>query len=163
MWSDGLWLKDTTYTNESLIGKNRVHPEFPGPSFWHFKKTRAAFRRFAGELVIANPKLLGIKQIGHDLDKAQCQGMKDILVSASSMWCIQHVKQRDAMQLENICSAGDKRRILADIYGSQNDILLQSRLADADDEDDFNIKLSSVKDIWEDIAPGFWDWFVKNH
>ena len=66
--------------------------------------------------MIANPKLLGIKKIGHDLDKAQYQGMKDIFASASSMWCTQHVKQRDAMQLENICSAGDKRRILADIY-----------------------------------------------
>ena len=41
--------------------------------------------------------------------------------------------------------------------------MLQSGLADADDEGDFNVKLSSVKDIWEDIAPGFWDWFVKNH
>ena len=41
--------------------------------------------------------------------------------------------------------------------------MLQSGLADADDEDDFNVKLSSVKDIWEDIAPGYWDWFVKNH
>ena len=37
---DGLWLTDTTYLNESLINESKKHPEFPGPSFWHFKKSR---------------------------------------------------------------------------------------------------------------------------
>ena len=67
---DGLWLTDTTYTNESSINQSNKHHEFPGPSFWHFKKSREGNRRFAGELAIAKPKLLGIKKIGHDLDKA---------------------------------------------------------------------------------------------
>ena len=69
-WVDGLWLTDTTYVNQSLINQSNQHPEFPGPSFWHFKKSRESYRRFAGELTIAKPELLGIKKIGHDLDKA---------------------------------------------------------------------------------------------
>ena len=32
---EGLWLTDTTYTNEALIDLKGKNPEFPGPSFWH--------------------------------------------------------------------------------------------------------------------------------
>lgn len=49
---DGLWLTDTTYTNEPLINLNGKHPEFPGPTFWHFQKTRESYSHFAGELII---------------------------------------------------------------------------------------------------------------
>ena len=37
---EGLWLTDTTYTNEALIDLKGKNPEFPGPSFWQFRKTR---------------------------------------------------------------------------------------------------------------------------
>ena len=52
--------------------------------------------------------------------------------------------------------------IMADIYGSQNDVLLQSGLADADDEEDFDVKLDSLKRVWEQKAPTFHEWFRKN-
>ena len=84
---DGLWLTDTTYANESLINQSNKHPEFPGPSFWHFKKSRESYRRFAGELTIAKPELLGMKKIGHDLDKAIAGGMTDIFRDADNVWC----------------------------------------------------------------------------
>ena len=70
----GLWLTDTTYKNEALIDLKGKHPEFPGPSFSHFRKTRESYRRFAGELVLWKPELLGLKKIGHDLDKAISNG-----------------------------------------------------------------------------------------
>ena len=95
--ADDLWLTDTTHTNESLIGIMNFQDLVFGIS----KKTRAAFRFFAGELVIANPKLLGIKTIGRDLDKAQGMSRNEGYIRFS-------FKQTDAMQLENICSAGDK-------------------------------------------------------
>ena len=53
-------------------------------------------------------------------------------------------------------------RILADIYGTQNEILLQNGLADSLDEEDFTTKLESLKDIWEEITPGFHEWFTTN-
>ena len=55
-----------------------THPEFAGPSFWHFRKDRKAFRRFASELVVERPLLLQLPIIGHDLDKAQILGFHDI-------------------------------------------------------------------------------------
>ena len=33
--------------------------------------------------------------------------------------------------------------------------------AEALDEDDFNVKLQSLKDRWESLCPGFFDWFKK--
>ena len=83
---DGLWLTDTTYTNEALINLNGKHPEFPGPSFWHFRKTRESYRRFAAELVIEKPQLLGLKEIGHDLDKALSNGFSDIFKDAKKLF-----------------------------------------------------------------------------
>ena len=52
--------------------------------------------------------------------------------------------------------------ILADIYGTQSGIFLQSGLADADDAVDFDTKLESLKRVWEFKIPGFHPWFVKN-
>lgn len=49
---DGLWLTDTTYTNEALLNSQGIHPGFPGPSMWHFRKNRQCYRRLAAELVI---------------------------------------------------------------------------------------------------------------
>lgn len=44
---------------------------------------------------------------------------------------------------------------MADIYGSQSDVLLQTELADAEDEDDFEVKLDSLKIVWEKNSPWF--------
>ena len=117
---DGLWLTDTTYTNEVLINLNGKHPEFPGPSFWHFRKTREGYRRFAGELIIGKPELLGLKKIGHDLDKALSNGFTVIFQDAKTLYCTQHMQERDAFKLQSLgCNQRSKASIMADIYGSQ--------------------------------------------
>ena len=51
------------------------NPEFPGSSFWHFKRTRETYRRFVGELLIYEPLLINLQKIGHDLDKGLAEGM----------------------------------------------------------------------------------------
>ena len=51
---------------------------------------------------------------------------------------------------------------MADIYGLQNEVLLQSGLADAEDESDFDAKLESLRATWEDLVPGFHRWFTCN-
>ena len=51
---------------------------------------------------------------------------------------------------------------MADIYGSQNEVLLQEGLADTINKDDFKAKLASLKPAWEIIAPGFYCWFQDN-
>ena len=51
---------------------------------------------------------------------------------------------------------------MSDIYGTQDAVLLQNGLADAEDECDFDAKLDSLKPVWEEIAPGFHHWFKSN-
>ena len=48
---------------------------------------------------------------------------------------------------------------MADIYGRNDAILKELGLASAEDEVDFKIKVTSLEDKWEQLAPGFYDWF----
>ena len=66
---NGLYLTDTTYPNLYLHGINGKHSEFPGPSIWHFKRTRKRYRGFVEELSIYEPLLINLQKIGHYLDK----------------------------------------------------------------------------------------------
>ena len=73
------------------------------------------------------------------------------------------MQERDAHKLQSLgCNQRSELSIMSDIYGTQNDVLLQSGLADALDEDDFDVKLESLKTVWEQRAPGFHEWFRKN-
>jgi len=90
-------------------------------------------------------------------------GFKDIFQSAESVWCTQHMETNDVSALKTFClNTSNQQRIMADIYGSHTDVVLQEGLADALDEDDYDAKLKSLFGVWEDIAPGFWNWFDKN-
>ena len=71
-------------------------------SFWHFRNTRESYRRFAGELVIQKPELLGLKKMGHDLDKAISNGFGDIFQGAKKLYCTQHMQERDAFKLQSM-------------------------------------------------------------
>jgi len=46
---EGLSLTNTTYSNEALVDLNGKNLEFPGPSFWHFRKSLEYYRGFAGD------------------------------------------------------------------------------------------------------------------
>eukprot|EP00794_Sanderia_malayensis_P004341 gene4341-4918_t len=87
---------------------------------------------------------------------------KDIVRSARNLWCTQHLENRDVEKLRALgCNQRVISRIMSDIYGTQNEVLLENGLADADDEEDFEVKMESLKPIWEDSAPGFSTWFEK--
>ena len=46
---EGLYITDTSYLNKSLIDKSSGnHPQFPGPSFCHFKKKRRGIQKICG-------------------------------------------------------------------------------------------------------------------
>lgn len=43
--------------------------------------------------------------------------------------------------------ARSKAGIMADVYGSRNDVLFQSGLADPEDKEDFHEKVESLKSV----------------
>ena len=72
------------------------------------------------------------------------------------------MSERDSKKLDKLlASTSDKNRILSDIYGSQKNGFLQFSLANAIDVSDFNVKLESLKSVWDSIVPGFHSWFVR--
>jgi len=125
----------------------------PRPAFGTFAKPGNVIEDLLASL-IKKPELLGIKKIGHDLDKALSQGLCDIFTDAKKLWCTQHMTERYLQKLTSLgCNQRSQSRVMADIYGMQDDVLLQNGLADAEDECDFDAKLESLKPVWEEIAP----------
>ena len=158
----GLWLTDTSYKHLGLIDAHGKNPEFPGPSMWHFKKDRQEFRNFAMELVTASGELKDLRRVGHDLDKATALGFKDVFSNAEHAWCTQHLQGRTAKKLQEM-GVGQRNTncIMSDLYGTQSGFLQQHGLADSLDTDDFQAKLASLKEQWEEIAPSFYTWFRR--
>ena len=90
-------------------------------------------------------------------------GFMNIFSRVESLCCTQHLEKNNLEKLKCHCSsASDQQRITADIYGSQNKVLLQDELADAIDSVDFQAKLSRLEPVWNGIAQGFHRWFEKN-
>ena len=56
--------------------KNKA-PQFPGPSFWHFRKNEEAYQRFTGKMVISDPSIANIQEFVHDLDKSIAKTARD--------------------------------------------------------------------------------------
>ena len=84
----------------------------------------------------------------------------DILLGPEKLWCTQHEMERDAYKLDKKhASRTSKKRIMTDIYGSQVDSILQLGLAHAMNEEDFQVKLDSLKESWNNLVPGFHEWF----
>lgn len=160
---DGLWLTDSSFQNEALVNNKGEHPVFPGPYMWHFKKTREVYRRLALEIVNECPLTIQIKKVGHDLDEAVGSGLADVFVNAKRLYCTEHLQKADIRQLQNI--GANKRsvdRIMSDIYGTNVGLVEQLGLADAEDTDDFDAKVTSIESVWENLVPGFHSWFLKH-
>ena len=74
--------------------------------------------------------------------------MKDLFINVESMWRTQYMENNDADKLRSLgVNEKDRSRIMADIYGSQNEIVSQNGLADAENVDDFKAKVYSLQPV----------------
>lgn len=128
----------------------------------HFRKDRETYRRLAGEMLMGEPELHNIKQVGTDLDPAVYEGVGDIFQNAAKRRCVQLIMERDSIKLNKMgASLIQKKRILSDIYGSEQGQIFNVGLIDADSESDFEVKFKSLEDVWNPLVPGFHSWFEK--
>ena len=75
---------------------------------------------------------------------------------------VQHMENNDAEKLRSLGVNGKGcSRIMADISWSQNKILMQNGLADAEYVDDFKARLDGLQPVWDNIVPGFQHWFKQ--
>ena len=166
-----LWVTDSSYRNKRLINRaSGNYPVFIGPMMLHFTKDENAFGRFALELLSADHELVGLKNIGVDMEKAIYRGFKNIIPSVSRLLCVRHLKQRDEKKVDKLLarvhhSASDNQHakftILHDIYGNRTGGYYEFGLAEAINKDDFDIKLLSLQEKWDALCPGFFSWFQK--
>ena len=56
---------------------------------------------------------------------------------------------------------GALKNVICDIYGRNYGGVKELGLVDSTDVDDFRIKLKSLKSVWDDLCPGFHEWFSK--
>ena len=166
-----LWVTDSCYKNDRIVHNvTGNHPAFLGPLLFHFTKDESTFTRFALEMIALDPEVINIKKIGSDMEKAIYNGVKAIIPSAGQLYCVRHLSQCDEKKLDKLldkqkftssqrCSS--KSSILKDIYGERKGSVYEYGLAEAQDFDDFNAKLVSLKEKWESLCPGFYAWFLK--
>ena len=150
-----MWLSDTAYQNRRLLNDKLEHPWFFGPILFHMKKTP---ERFCMDLVASKAELRKLPILETDLEKAIFQGFKVIIPTMQSLLYVKHMSDRDQKKLTRL-KARDQKEIVADIYGTNDGYTRELGLASAEDKEDFKIKLFSLKDKWEELAPSFHDWF----
>ena len=91
-------------------------------------------------MVYSLPRVLNIKKVGHDLDDATANGLGEVFQNASHWYCTQHIQEADSRKLQKLgANQSTIKRILSDIYGSQVGLVEELGLADADDEQDFDV------------------------
>ena len=56
---------------------------------------------------------------------------------------------------------GAIQRILANIYGCHYGAIKEYGLADSIEKNDFEVRLESLRSIWETLCPGFYEWFSR--
>ena len=96
------------------------------------------------------------------MDGALKKGLQEVFKEAEDLICITHVAERDRLKLQKMgASRNNIKEIMTDIYGCQVNEYLESGLADSIDEPDFDIRLESLKVVWEDKVEGFHAWFLN--
>ena len=166
-----MWVTDSCYKDKRLVSNTTGnHPIFLGPLIFHFTKDKDTFTRFALEMMAIDPLVISkLKKIGVDMEDAIFEGIKNVMPNVSQLYCVRHLSQRDEKKLivllaktNSTTAARNKAKaeILKDIYGDHKGTVYEMGLAEAQDKEDFIVKLESLKERWNGLCPGFYEWFV---
>ena len=139
-----------------MVDATGKSPVFFGPCMFHFKKDEEAFRRFALEMCAENPKLVGLKAVGVDMESAIYQGFKSIFKDLSRFIFVRHLQQRDEKLLERTNQTSEQKKkykILKDLYGERSSTYFEYGLAESLDADYFQAKLASLEGKWKTTVP----------
>lgn len=154
----------TTYKN--LMLRNRrtgKHPVFLGPSFIHMSRKTEDYLMFTQGLVRFRQELVNLKAYGTDNEDALRNALRITFANSVSLLCRLHKKENIEHHLHSTLkvSPNVKKEIVHDVFGQKEGSILHMGLYDAKSEDDFDQKLSLLRDKWEKLAPGFHKWFQR--
>ncbi len=161
----------TTYRNLLLESKRyKTSPIFLGPILLHYHKNIGTFLFFASTLVSLNRGLQCLRSFGTDGEGALIDSFSHEFRYSIHLYCFIHVRNNIKQQLqtrkypENLTC-----QILDEIFGKTIGSTREEGLIDASSNDDFFVKLESIKNIWMErdennptVVPGFYQWFFEN-
>lgn len=116
----------------------------------HQCKNFSAFNYFASTLVGHSKKLQGIRAFGSDGDKALVDAFAHNFPSTKQLRCFIHLKRNIAEKLkERGFPSAVSDEFLADIFGKHTGSIYEEGLVDANNEEDFDIRLSKCSKVWQ--------------
>ena len=108
------------------------------------------------------PNIRNLNAIGTDQDIAIYRGFATQIPDLKLLLCAYHLQKNDAQKIrELVRQKGALKNIICDIYGHTYGGVKELGLVDSTNMDDFQIKLESLKSVWDNLCPGFRQWFSK--
>ena len=76
--------------------------------------------------------------------------------------CAYHQQKNDAQKIrKHVRQKEALKKTICDTYCRNYRRVKELRLVDSTDIDDFQIKLENLKNVWNNLCPGFHKWFSK--
>ena len=116
-----------------------------GPLLVHQKKEKLSFQLLVDFLVDQEPRLKNLRARGTDGETAISLAFKERCVFLLVLFCAIHLRRNVTDKMVE----SERREICADIFGVQVGSQLQEGIIDADDEEEFRVRLAQLQEVWE--------------
>ena len=105
-------------------------------------------------------KLRSLKTVRTHQGRAIYNGFSAQIPELNLLLCDFHLEKGDIKKLLQLNpQKGAVKRILAYIYGCHYGTIKEYGLADSKDNEDLAVRLEPLRQSWENLCPGFHDWF----
>ena len=91
------------------------------------------------------------------------QGFSSQITDLKLLLCVYHLEQADKRKIMQLSPKnGAMKKIIADVYKCQYGSIKEFGLADPSDVNDLDRRLEELKPRWDNLCPGFHEWFLKS-
>ena len=135
----------TSYRNLLLKSrKTGKTPVFIGSTFIHHTKQRTTYKQFFDKLISLRPQLHNVLSYGTDGETAVSDALEEAFPLAIHLRCFRCNLQTFLSAL----STTTTHEYFDEIFGKQEGNVYQEGLLDAVTDDDFDVRLFSLRDSW---------------
>jgi hypothetical protein len=150
-----------TYHNRILVNPRTAKPPvFIGPAFLHMQRCFEDYHTFFPCLLKLEPRLSALKAYGTDGEGALVNALQACFRESIGLRCFVH-KQRNLEERLKGASTIARKEVLADIFGVRDGEVFSTGLVDSKNKEAFDKDLLQLRQRWEGLVPGFFNWFNK--
>ena len=138
---------------------------YVGPLFLHYRKTFSCYNSFAAGLTGLNKSLASIYSFGTDGEVPLIEAFKQQCPLSIHLICFSHCRENIKRNRDLSVPSSLINEYVLEIFGGQKGTTFIQGLADAMSENDFDIKLASLEDVWNNreqpytSSPQFFSYF----